>query len=144
MSHGRRRARERVQHTVESILVMLLDRLTTQDTPARVSLFVGRDSRAVALAEAMRNCESLTPADALEATDWPLAVSGGEPAGVLRFSVPTAAPAGAGTTTLAEIAAMLARGEPRVSSLVTGLTHLAPLAEYFRDADKARRRRRAA
>ena len=50
-----RRARERVQHTIESILVMLLDRLVSEDTPAQVSLFVGRDSRGLLLAEAARD-----------------------------------------------------------------------------------------
>lgn len=130
-----------VQQTIEAALAMLLDRLTSEGTPARAALFVGRDTQAAALAEAARACP--LPPEAWDSVDWPLEASG-EPLGFLRFAVADVAHDGAGTTTVAEITATLARDEPRVSSLLIGLAHLAALADYFRAAGNARRRARAA
>jgi hypothetical protein len=121
-------AGETVRQTIAAVLVMLLDRLTAEGTPARVSLCVGRVADAVVLAEAARGCPQ-----ALDSADWPLE-AGGEPLGFLRFAV-------AGGATLREISARLARDEPRVTCLVTGLTHLAALADYFRSTGEARHRR---
>jgi hypothetical protein len=132
----RRDAGQTVRQTIEAVLVMLLDRLTAEGTPARVSLYVGRATSAVVLAEAARGCP--TPAEAPARLDLPLEASG-EAVGFLRFAVG----GDAGTTTLREITTTLARDEPRVINLVTGLAYLATLADYFRDAD-ARRGRRSA
>lgn len=137
-SPAARRASETVQRAIDSALVMLLDHLTSADTPARVSLFVGPDHRAVRLAEATRERGCPTPAKALETADWPLEMNS-ERVGFVRFAVSAAARAGAYTTTAAEITARLARDEPRVVSLVTSLTHLGTLAEYLRGADEVRR-----
>jgi hypothetical protein len=130
-------AGETVRQTIEGVLAMLLDRVTTEGTPARVSLCVGRDTNVVVLAEAARG--GLAPAETMESTDWPLEASG-EPVGLLRFAVAGGVPEDAGATTLREVTATLARDEPRVACLVTGLTHLAALADYFGHADAARSR----
>jgi hypothetical protein len=130
-------AGETVRQTIEGVLAMLLDRVTAEGTPARVSLCVGRDADVVVLAESTRGGPA--PAEAHASLDWPLEASG-EPVGLLRFAVADDAGDDAGSTKLREIAATLARAEPRVARLVTGLTHLAALADYFHHADAARSR----
>jgi hypothetical protein len=134
MTHG---AGETVRQTIKGVLAMLLDRVTTEGTPARVSLCVGRDANVVVLAEAARGGPAM--AETMESTDWPLEASG-EPVGLLRFAVASGVPEDAGAAALREITATLERDEPRVTCLVTGLAHLAVLADYFRHADEARNR----